>query len=108
MIWPGLATQTPSPSNIKFIEECKGRLHFGCGKQIVDTLIKEWYVSDSCCFQLVSIGESCHIALVNSALSGPLAKLNKFEALNKSAQIWNQCVEFSQYISPAASPSIEE
>ncbi|KAL6276971.1 hypothetical protein ACE6H2_020572 [Prunus campanulata] len=91
IILPGLATLAPAPSNFKFLEECKSRLHDGCGKEIVITIIKEWSISDSCCAELVSMGQSCHIALVNKALSGPLAKLNKSIALTKSAEIWAQC-----------------
>ncbi|CAL2266337.1 unnamed protein product [Prunus armeniaca] len=108
MILPGLATLAPSPSNFKFLEECKSRLYVGCGKEIVVTIIKEWSISDSCCMELVSMGQSCHFALVNKALSGPLSKLNKLDALTKSAKIWNQCFEFSQFLSPATSPSSEE
>ncbi|CAL8990836.1 unnamed protein product, partial [Prunus brigantina] len=89
MIVPGLATLAPSPSNFKFLEECKSRLHTECGKEIFVTIIKEWSISDSCCIELVSMGQSCHIALMNKALSGPLAKLNKSDTLTKSAEIWS-------------------
>ncbi|ONI01987.1 hypothetical protein PRUPE_6G171200 [Prunus persica] len=91
MILPGLATLAPAPSNLKFLEECKSKLHDGCGKEIVDTIMKKWSISDGCCAELVLMGESCHIALVNKALSGPLAKLNKTVAFTKSAEIWTQC-----------------
>ncbi|ONI01985.1 hypothetical protein PRUPE_6G171000 [Prunus persica] len=90
MILSGLATLAPAPSNLKFLEECKSRLHNGCGKEIVITIIKKWSISDGCCAKLVLMGKSCHIALVNKALSGPLAKLNKTVALTKSAEIWTQ------------------
>ncbi|KAL6276973.1 hypothetical protein ACE6H2_020574 [Prunus campanulata] len=108
MILPGLATLAPSPSNFRFLEECKSRLQVGCGKEIVVTIIKEWSISDSCCMELVSMGQSCHFALVNKALSGPLSKLNKSDALIKSAEIWNQCFKFSQFLSPITSPSSKE
>ncbi|KAL6292747.1 hypothetical protein ACE6H2_000889 [Prunus campanulata] len=108
MILPGLATLAPSPSIFNFLEECKSMLHVGCGKEIFVTIIKEWSISDSCCIELVTMGQSCHIALMNKALSGPLTKLNKLDALTKSAEIWNQCVEFSKYHSHATSPSSEE
>ncbi|CAL9001216.1 unnamed protein product, partial [Prunus brigantina] len=91
MILPGLATLAPAPSNFKFLEECKSRLHDGCGREIVVTIIKEWSITDDCCTELVLMGQSCHIALVNKALSGPLAKLNKTIALAKSAEIWTKC-----------------
>ncbi|CAL9001217.1 unnamed protein product [Prunus brigantina] len=108
MILPGLATLAPSPSNFMFLEECKSKLHVGCGKEIVITIIKGWSISDRCCMELVSMGQSCHFSLVNKALSSPLPKLNKLDALTKSAEIWNQCFEFSQFLSPATSPSSEE
>ncbi|CAL9001416.1 unnamed protein product [Prunus brigantina] len=108
MILPGLATLAPSPSNFKFLEECKSRLQAECGKEIVVTIIKGWSISDSCCMELVLMGQSCHFALVNNALSGPLSKLNKSDSLTKSAEIWNQCFEFSQFLSRATSPFSEE
>ncbi|CAL8163888.1 unnamed protein product [Prunus armeniaca] len=86
VILPGLATLAPAPSNFKFLEECKSRLHDWCGKEIVVTIIKEWSISDSCCAELVLMGQSCHIALVNKALSGPLAKLNKSVALTSALE----------------------
>ncbi|ONI01981.1 hypothetical protein PRUPE_6G170600 [Prunus persica] len=107
-ILPGLATLAPSPSNFMFLEECKSRLHARCGKEIFITIIKEWSISDRCCMEFVSMGQSCHFALVNKALSGPLSKLNKLDALTKSSEIWNQCFELSQLLSSATSPSSEE
>ncbi|ONI01986.1 hypothetical protein PRUPE_6G171100 [Prunus persica] len=107
-ILPGLATLAHSPSNFMFLEECKSRLHARCGKEIFITIIKEWSISDRCCMEFVAMGQSCHFALVNKALSSPLFKLNKLDALTKSSEIWNQCFELSQFLSPATSPSSEE
>ncbi|ONI12077.1 hypothetical protein PRUPE_4G143200 [Prunus persica] len=103
MIFTSFAIPTLEESNLKTLDECKKHISNNCAREVGGSIFEGGIVTDGCCYELVSVGKTCHDLFFNSVLtSKPI--VDKSRALAESTQVWDKCVEI--IVSPAPSIAI--
>ncbi|KAL6503811.1 hypothetical protein OROGR_025734 [Orobanche gracilis] len=91
----------PYPGFYELIDECLQKMPEVCGEQMFSGIIGihdnvMTAVSDSCCEDLVKIGEECHQKILNATLIAPEISDREREDIKKrDGNIWAHCSKFA-------------
>lgn len=85
----------PSPSCIKYVNDCSIKLHEYCDSDIFSKVFYDAgrTISTNCCHDLVHMGKSCHDNMTKYRLitGSSEFKQNKTQILRRSVQVWKDC-----------------
>lgn len=102
--FPDELPREPSPGYYRHLRECTDEISPLCGQQIFAGIFySNEELTKDCCAILVDVGYDCHQRLVKLILLEATFEGKASEALQKSSQIWNKCVEV---VDQADSPSL--